>query len=48
MAAPFSPTSRQERLIGAGRVVLAASSLLAVQTAIEELRASLARFLDKD
>lgn len=30
MAAPFSPTSRQERLIGAGRVVLAASSLLAV------------------
>lgn len=30
MAAPFSPTSRQERLIGAGRVVLAGSSLLAV------------------
>lgn len=30
MATPFSPTSRQERLIGAGRVVLAASSLLAV------------------
>lgn len=30
MAAPFLPTSRQERLIGAGRVVLAASSLLAV------------------
>lgn len=30
MAVSFSPTSRQERLIGAGRVVLAASSLLAV------------------
>ncbi len=30
MATAYSPTSRQERLIGAGRVVLAASSLLAV------------------
>jgi signal transduction histidine kinase len=30
MAAPYSLTSRQERLIGAGRIVLAASSLLAV------------------
>ncbi|HUF77734.1 MAG TPA: histidine kinase [Thermoanaerobaculia bacterium] len=30
MASPYSPTSRQERLIAAGRIVLAASSLLAV------------------
>jgi signal transduction histidine kinase len=30
VATAYSPTSRQERLIGAGRVVLAASSLLAV------------------
>lgn len=30
MATAYSPTSRQERLIGAGRIVLAASSLLAV------------------
>jgi signal transduction histidine kinase len=30
MASPYSPTSRQERLIGAGRIVLAVSSLFAV------------------